>query len=141
MRALIAAGLLMWTSENVQAQIYEWYDEQGRRHFSDQEPVGITYRIVGVEDESRLSTYTPDPIDRPQAAGTGSEPSSARAPARETDPADNTAAAELAEACSGYLERLDAIQDQLRAGYSEPRGNRLRARRQALQTAYRRDCT
>ena len=38
------------------------------------------------------------------------------------------------------LARIDRIHDRLRAGYDEPTGNRLRARRSALRTAYRRDC-
>lgn len=137
MRALIAAGLLIWAAGKSGAQIYEWYDEDGQRHFSDQEPVGVAFRVIGIGDESRLSTYTPDRIERGQTPD-------ARQPGRPQGRearADDTAAAELAETCTEYLERLEAVQDQLRAGYSEPRGNRLRARRQALQTAYRRDCT
>ncbi len=137
MRIRIAAGLLIALTGGVQAQIYEWFDENGARHFSDQEPVGVRYRIVG-EDESRLSTYTPDPAPRRRTSATPNDAGSGTTRAG----AANASVAERSEqVCRDYLERLDAVQQRLRAGYSEPRGNRLRAQRRALQNAYQRDCS
>lgn len=142
MRAFTAAILLFWMTGTAWAQIYEWYDEDGQRHFSDRKPVGVAYRIVGVGDESKLSTYTPAPIpptiQQPPDSNRES-PSDASSVRRSGEP--SAAEGEREQACADYLRRLDAIQEALRAGYSEPRGNRLRAQRQTLQLAYRRDCT
>ncbi|MGY6630543.1 MAG: hypothetical protein ACXIUL_05975 [Wenzhouxiangella sp.] len=43
--------------------------------------------------------------------------------------------------CQSYLDRLERIQDQLRRGYREPRGNQLRAQRREISTRYRNECT
>lgn len=121
------------------AQVYEWIDEQGNRHFSDQEPEGVEFRILGDPAEN-LSSYAPSPIRTPRA---GSRASGESAPksgkTRRSSGIESRQELELI--CADYLRRIDVIQSQLRAGYREPRGNSLRARRSALQAAYRRDCT
>ena len=126
-------GLLFCTA--AAGQIYEWFDEQGDRHFSDQKPQGVEYRVLG-DPADRLSTYAPDPIKESSPAGNSAASASPAASRR----AKNDKARDLEAACDDYLQKIDRIQAQLRAGYAEPRGNRLRARRSALQSAYRRNC-
>lgn len=131
-------ALLLALAFPVNAQIYEWYDEDGQRHFSDRKPVGVEYRIVG-GGESRLSTYAPQ-TNAMRSGAARTRAASAHREARDgssTPPAPDRGE----RLCVEYLERLDAIQDALRTGYSEPSGNRLRAQRSALQQAYRRECT
>ncbi|MDT8409397.1 MAG: hypothetical protein RQ741_07340, partial [Wenzhouxiangellaceae bacterium] len=54
--------------------------------------------------------------------------------------AKTRAGPDMEKRCADYRARLDRVQDQLRAGYREPRGGQLRKQRRDLQTAYRRDC-
>ena len=130
---LLLAGIFVFSVP--QAQIYEWFDEHGNRHFSDQKPVGVEHRVLG-DPADRLSTYAPEPISKSRPADNSAADASPAASRR----AKNAKARDLEAACNDYLKKIDRIQSQLRAGYSEPRGNRLRARRSALQSAYRRDC-
>ena len=50
--------------------------------------------------------------------------------------------AELAQErrCDKYRQQLDKVQSQLRAGYSNARGNRLRERRRSLNRKLGREC-
>ena len=121
-------------------QVYEWFDEHGNRHFSDQKPEGVEYRVLG-DPADRLSTYAPTDATSPISKSRPADNSAADASPAASRRAKNDKARDLEAVCDDYLQKIDRIQSQLRAGYSEPRGNRLRARRSALQSAYRRDCT
>ena len=110
-------------------QIYQWVDENGVRHFSDQPPPD------GRESErartGRLSTYSPAVVPR------SASPRQSTQPVQPSQP-------ELASnerLCQYYLSRLEYVRVQLRSGYREPRGNQLRAERRELSTRYRSECT
>ena len=133
---LLLAGIFIFSVP--QAQVYEWVDEQGNRHFSDQKPQGVEFRVLGDPAEG-LSTYSPAAIKHPRPAKSAGSDSS-DASGRSRQPTRTSSKDKLQAVCDGYREKMDRIQAQLRAGYSEPRGNRLRARRSALQSAYQRDC-
>ncbi len=45
-----------------------------------------------------------------------------------------------AQQCEKYRKQLDRIQGQLRAGYSNDRGNGLRQKRRKLSQLYSREC-
>lgn len=129
-------GMMLFSA--LQAQVYEWFDEHGNRHFSDKKPEGMEFRLLDGAD-ANLSSYTsnriqyrPPPIERGSVGPASPNPSreSTVADTRETKPAN----------CAGYLARINRIHDRLRAGYDEPTGNRLRAERSALRRAYRRHC-
>ena len=122
--------------------IYEWIDEDGKRHFSDREPdvAGWSQRVI---DEDALSTYRapdhPAPQQRePDAAEESND--NGRNSTRTRGPSPFSPDPNQAARCATLLERIEAIQDQLRAGYREPRGQRLRDRRRELREEYRRDC-
>lgn len=112
-----------------QAQLYSWQDDAGQWHFADAPPPGGAERR-SLDELPELNTMRPPEASpyRPLS----SPPSSAGR------------AADLAEApsprCDTLERRLEAVQQQLRAGYGEPRGNWLRARRRELTAAYRREC-
>lgn len=127
---------LLWVAE-LQAQIYEWVDEAGNRHYSDQKPEGVEYRVVG-NPEGKLSSYTAPAIPAPHRARDESEKPSSGASSRVSN--STRASDRRATICDDYLAQIQRINDRLRVGYDEPRGNQLRARRSALRTAYRRDC-
>ncbi|UTW44594.1 hypothetical protein KFE80_09325 [bacterium SCSIO 12696] len=42
--------------------------------------------------------------------------------------------------CRTWLQQLDKVNDELRAGYKTKRGNKLRKRRRALQSKLHRQC-
>ena len=136
-KLLLLAGIFVFSVP--QAQVYEWFDEHGNRHFSDQKPEGVEYRVLG-DPADRLSTYAPTDATSPISKSRPADNSAADASPAASRRAKNDKARDLEAACDDYLQKIDRIQSQLRAGYSEPRGNRLRARRSALQSAYRRDC-
>jgi len=129
-------GILLFSAS--QAQVYEWFDEDGNRHFSDQKPEGVDFRALG-DSAANLSSYQPDYIQqsRPLVDQRRHDSSSSGQSRRS---AAGAAADDRKAACAGYLTRIDRIQARLRAGYGEPRGNRLRAERSALRTAYWRNC-
>lgn len=130
-------GIVLFST--LQAQVYEWFDADGNRHFSDQKPEGVEFRALG-DPAANLSSYKPAEIrqPRPLVSQSDTDGSSPGRRARRSDAA--TAAEELKAVCAEYLARIDGIHDRLRAGYDEPRGSRLRAERSALRLAYRRDC-
>ena len=123
--------------------IYEWIDEDGNRHFSDREPdvAGWSERVI---DEDAISTYRAPDHPAPQRRGRSATPVSddAAAPAsangRRASPFSPDP--EQERRCARLAERLDAVQDELRAGYREPRGQQLRDRRRELREAYREEC-
>ena len=128
-------GVLLFSAS--QAQVYEWFDEDGNRHFSDQKPEGVDFRALG-DPAANLSSYKAAEIrqPRPLVSQRGADTSSPGRQARRSA----AAAEDLKAVCAEYLARIDGIHDRLRAGYEEPLGNRLRAERSALRVAYRRDC-
>ena len=133
--------LLLYCSimfSSLQAQVYEWFDASGTRHFSDQKPTGVEYRELGEPGET-LSTYRPAATRIPVAppASSGVDNAGARRAPRS---ARSAAEPDLESICNRYLRRIDDIHDRLRAGYGEPQGNRMRAQRSALRRAYQRDC-
>lgn len=112
-----------------QAQVYSWQDKEGQRHFSDHPPAGgAEHRAL--DELPDLNTMQP-PGASPYRPLTSSRPSAGSA----------TRAVDVPNPrCESLERRLEAVQQQLRAGYGEPRGNRLRARRRELTAAYRREC-
>lgn len=132
----LLVGILLFSA--LQGQVYEWFDADGNRHFSDQKPEGVAFRALG-DPAANLSSYKPADIQQsqPLVDQRRSESSSSGQSRRSTA---GTPAEDLKAICAEYLARIDSIHDRLRAGYDEPRGNRLRAERSALRAAYRRDC-
>lgn len=118
------------------ATIYQWVDKDGNRHFSDRKP--DVEQFVEVElDERSISTYRAVPAPRPAERSAPAEPDPAERSAR---PSPSARRDERERYCEDLLEDLDAVQDQLRRGYREPRGQQLRDRRRELREIYRREC-
>lgn len=124
---------------SLQAQVYEWFDASGTRHFSDQKPTGVEYRKLGEPGEN-LSSYRPAATPIPAAPQPSSRPNNA-GPGEASRSARSAPQPDLESICNRYLRRIDDIHDRLRAGYEEPQGNRMRSERSALRRAYQRDCS
>jgi hypothetical protein len=134
---------LLFSAPLAFGQVYQWVDENGVRHFSDQPPPD------GRESErartGSLSTYSPAPVPR-QTTPTGTTQPAASAPRVVVVPEYSTEQPQLGSGrneglCQFYLDQLESIRVQLRSGYREPSGNRLRAQRRDLSTKYRSECT
>ncbi|MBL37691.1 MAG: hypothetical protein CMP07_04705 [Xanthomonadales bacterium] len=137
MKRTLSLVLVTMLSFTLQAQVYEWFDEAGNRHFSDKKPEGVAFRTLG-EPGANLSSYRPTAIRQPPpVADSGVDGASSTENRR---PAADVGARDPQAVCDEYLARIDRIHDRLRAGYDEPTGNRLRAARSALRAAYLRDC-
>ncbi|NKI35276.1 DUF4124 domain-containing protein [Wenzhouxiangella sp. XN79A] len=120
--------------------IYEWIDEDGNRHFSDREPdvAGWSERVI---DEQAISTYRAPDHPAPQRRRHAEPPDDANeAPSTNRSASPFSPDPNQHARCTRLLNRIDAIQDELRAGYREPRGQRLRDRRRELREAYRKEC-
>ncbi|MBD3655969.1 MAG: DUF4124 domain-containing protein [Marinobacter sp.] len=122
------------------AEIYRWKDASGVIHFSDIPP----------RHEHHSRVQVPDPVTIPMSDTVRQSENvrqSRRAVGKLLQPerknryaqADKTAAAQAAR-CEKHRQQLDRIQSQLRAGYSNDRGNRLRERRRNLSQRYSREC-
>ncbi len=118
------------------ATIYQWVDEDGNRHYSDRKPDVEEFVEVDM-DERSLSTYRPAPAPAPVQPA---QPTESEASERSSRPTTSGRRDERERYCEDLLQNLDAVQDQLRRGYREPRGQQLRDRRRELRAAYRREC-
>ncbi len=116
-----AVFLLMVISMNSQAKLYKWVDKQGQTHFSDQPPLNSEVKIETLSaPEVGNQILAPEKIEFYQAP-------KKTARKRKTKRRN----------CNKYAVRIDKVQQQLRRGYKEPRGNKLRARRRELSEQLR----
>lgn len=122
------------------AQMYTWTDDQGVTHFSDTAPaahkpeqvtLGIT-SVIPMADSVRQSE-TVSAIRRKvqQSLQRDMLGPSART-SREVSAAEKE--------CDKLRLRIRKIQQRLRAGYSNDRGNSLRRQRRELGQRYSREC-
>lgn len=122
-----------------QAEVYEWIDEAGQRHFSDQKPNDVDPSII---EPFQLHDDTPQPQQTKEAYQAKRYASPPRKPSRSRQRRQRQAKARLKQQqrCEKYLDQMRKIQTQLRRGYREPQGNRLRQRRFELSKKYQKEC-
>lgn len=126
------------------AEMYTWIDDQGVAHFTDIKPSEREHKQVELRRPSlipmreniprgeRVSTINRQ-INRSLEANEGGDrKASAQQEARELKRKNAR--------CDGYRERLERIQQQLRAGYSNDKGNRLRRQRREVSQKLSREC-
>lgn len=126
------------------AEVYTWIDEQGVAHFTDIKPSEREHEHVELRRPSlipmrenitrgkRVSTIN-EQVNRSLESGNGAErASSEKQRARERERKNAR--------CAGYRQKLDRIQQQLRAGYSNDQGNRLRRQRREVSQKLSREC-
>ncbi|NVD34786.1 DUF4124 domain-containing protein [Marinobacter lutaoensis] len=138
MLALLLSCLLL--PGTAQSEVYRWIDSRGSVHFSDRPP-GRSHQTVTLSptvtvpmadnlEASRRVTETRQDVSR--LLSDGDRPGRPDRPAVADEPEPDP--------CDGYRRKLEQVQAQLRAGYRNDRGNRLRARRRELSQAYSREC-
>lgn len=137
--ALLSAALF---AASASAGVYTWTDADGVVHFSDRQPPARNHQTVtlgetsvvpmseNIEQGRRVTTINQQvsrSLERPES-GRSSAGTSEKTKARQQ------------KTCVGYRKRLARIQQQLRAGYSNDRGNRLRRQRRDVSQALSREC-
>lgn len=126
------------------ADVYTWIDDQGVAHFTDIKPVDREHEPVEIRRPSlipmreniprgeRVSTINRQINRSLDASADAKQQASGQREARELE--------RKSARCAGYRERLKRIQQQLRAGYSNDQGNRLRRQRRKVSQKLSREC-
>lgn len=119
------------------AEIYKWVDADGVTHYSD--------RKTGAPQSRQQVDRALPPvhlIEQPDPALSRVQQQAAR----EREAAHRTAVvvrrrpSSNHNRCTRYQQQLDKVQTQLRRGYREPRGNKLRERRRNIQEKINAEC-
>lgn len=126
------------------AEVYTWIDDQGVAHFTDIKPEAREHQPVEIRRPSmipmrenisrgeRVSTINRQINRSLEARDGGNRKAVSRQDARELE--------RKKARCAGYRERLERIQQKLRAGYSNDQGNRLRRQRREVSQKLSREC-
>jgi hypothetical protein len=126
------------------AEVYTWTDDQGVAHFTDIKPEAREHQTVEIRRPSmipmrenisrgeRVSTINRQTNRSLETSDGGSRKTASRQDARELERKKSR--------CAGYRERLERIQQKLRAGYSNDQGNRLRRQRREVSQKLSREC-
>ncbi|MDY6797431.1 MAG: DUF4124 domain-containing protein [Pseudomonadota bacterium] len=134
----LAALLAIVICSPVNADVYRWVSGDGSVHFSDVPPRDRPYSPVRVRPATSL------PMHENLKQSEGVERHRKGVERLLADGSENYAtrkkAEELEKTCQDYREQLQNIQSQLRAGYSNDRGNGLRQKRRVVSQAYSREC-
>lgn len=112
-------------------EIYRWRDAQGHLHYGELIPDNIPYEQL---DEAKLPPLHTVPAVVPD------KPIKSRAPQSKNRSHHIAKPDPAIKQCRRYREQLETIQSRLRAGYREPAGNRLRARRRQIEQRLREEC-
>ncbi|QBM19218.1 hypothetical protein MARI_33630 [Marinobacter sp. JH2] len=140
MRRIAVTLLCIWVAVPAHAEIYRWTDARGSIHFSDTPPnleehSAITVRkpvTVPLSENVRQSEKV---RQSRQSVERMLRPKSKQRYAKAT----NTGQVKASK-CGKYRAQLDRIQVQLRAGYSNDRGNSLRQKRRKVSQLYSNHC-
>ena len=140
----VAVCLLLFISAVSEAEMYTWIDEQGVAHFTDIKPSDREHKQVELRPPSLIPMR--ENIRRGERVSTINRQINRSMEANESVEQKASAEQEAREQkrknarCAGYRERLERIQQQLRAGYSNDKGNRLRRQRREVSQKLSREC-
>lgn len=141
---MVLAAIQLVTGPGLNAEIYHWQDASGKSHYSDRPAADEPSRRIAVEGPPLLegrrssarsqprqqSSHPPRPLPSPEPRFPTSAETSER----------NTAAARRLAECARLQQSIAAIEDKLRKGYREPRGNKLRGQRRQFSAQFNRQC-
>jgi hypothetical protein len=142
-RQVILLFLLSFTP-TANAEIYTWVDSKGVSHFTDRKPERREPELLEVGQPSllpmrenitrgkRVTTIHQQVVRSLEASSTGRPTRTEKQKAREQQ--------HKKARCNGYRKKLGRIQRQLRAGYSNSKGNRLRQQRRDFSEKLSREC-
>lgn len=138
---LLLPAVLLAASLHTSAAIYKWVDDHGITHYSDnafEAPANrqqIDHALPRVN-----SAETPDNSLSEILKATEKLLQPTRPKQQNFSPDRRARENSRASRCAAMQRRLDNLQSQLRRGYKEPRGNKLRERRRQLQKRLQSDC-
>lgn len=113
------------------AEIYKWRDAQGVTHYSEDPPT------QAAQQASEISADLP-PIQRVSKPPKAFPTSATKA--QKKPKVTRRKASKRASKCPAYRAKIQRINQQLRGGYKEPTGNRLRAKRRELSDKIYAEC-
>lgn len=116
----VTAALTVFSAHG---ELYKWVDANGQTHYSDVAPA------EGAQDS--LVEYQAPADNRMLAPSQNAFPKRRVKDKRRTKK-NNKKAKSKPQNCEKYQTQLTTLQKKLRAGYREPQGNKLRARRRVL---------
>ena len=129
-------SLILFIAAPAWAEVYTWQDENGQQRFSDRPPETQDYQQWEPPDHPNSDLQLPEPRERSSV-----EPSKDDERENSTKTSSGESQQEKQEKrCRQYEAELERINNQLRAGYREPKGNRLRAKRRRLRSRQFREC-
>jgi hypothetical protein len=132
----VFVSILLISSFAKANEIYRWQDAKGRIHYSESAPLEGNYQQLGVEDLPPVHSAVPP--DFPKSVPvTNKQPIPAQRVKKSRRVKSNE---QSLKQCRRYREQLEGIAARLRAGYREPTGNRLRAKRRQIEQRLREDC-
>lgn len=138
-RKLALSLLFVTAAAPATAEIYRWTDANGSIYFSDTPPRQVRHSSVSVKPPVTVpmgeNIRQADRVRQSRA-----EVERLLAPGSKDRYAQAREAKKQAQQCEKYRKQLDRIQGQLRAGYSNDRGNGLRQKRRKLSQLYSREC-
>lgn len=145
-RTMLAAvlALLVFNTAQSAPAIYRWQDEQGRVHYGDRPPAGITVQPVSTSPSTRsvVEPTAPDPRWQAVLADekvVGAVRRRAEAQRLAFDRAERERKARTAR-CVRMTGQLDRLESRQRAGYSARSGVRLDERRRELKARWESEC-
>lgn len=125
------------------ADVYTWIDSRGVAHFSDYPPGEIPHKQIQVQAPATVP-MSENLRQEERISGIREEVnsllSSSSRPGKPVTSAQERADAKLEKTCGKYRRKLEQIQSNLRAGYSNDRGNSLRRQRRTMSQKLSREC-
>lgn len=123
-------------------EIYRWKDAKGRVHYGEAAPESGEYEQLTDDVLPHVHSSVPvhiSKISRSKASSQNMRESNSRQRIVTHTNRENRQRSSDAQ-CDMYRRQLESIQRQLRAGYKEPKGNRLRAARRQIEDTMRKEC-
>lgn len=134
---LIALILLPSNPAHADTSVYRWQDTKGMWHFSDKRPLSMVATTVISTVPKQSINLSTSPRFKSMDASTTQKKTQTKPREKRRDPARK---AKQAQTCQTLKDKLAKIQKKLRAGYKEPSGNRLRAKRRKIKSKIYQQC-
>ncbi|MFT5717742.1 MAG: hypothetical protein ACJAWS_000247 [Oleiphilaceae bacterium] len=132
---LIAALVLLNGNSAIAAtSYYRWQDAKGDWQFSDKAPIKSS-------SEMNISKVFGQNVNISKPANTATNPTLIKLKAQPVNkPQKSKQKAKHEQICQTLEAKLDTIHRKLRAGYKEPKGNKLRAQRRRINNKIYKQC-
>lgn len=131
--SILCLFILFFITAPSRAQVYTWNDEAGQQRYSDRPPTTREYKRWEPPENPNSDLQLPEPREHWPDPSSGNDEEESRSSAQ-------SERLRQERQCREYEAELERINNQLRAGYREPKGNRLRAKRRRLRSKEFNEC-